>query len=115
MRKILLIDDDPQMVTLLTTLLEIEGFRVDSSDGSGSVNAQIQESRPDLILLDVHLNEASGLDIVQTIRRDPDFATTTVVMSSGMDLAPECLEAGADYFLLKPYMPDDLLHIFRED
>ena len=89
MPNILLIDDDPHMVTLLKTLLEIEGFQVATSDGTGEIQQVIRQSQPDAILLDIHLHEANGLEIVSEIRRDPDFATTKIVMTSGMHLAPE--------------------------
>lgn len=111
-RTIMLIEDDPSMKSVLQTLLEIEGFTVSiapDQHGLEAVLQAIQSTRPEILLLDVHLRGLSGLEVVQRIRADATLAAMRVVMSSGMDVGQECLAAGADSFLMKPYMPDELL------
>jgi len=57
----------------------------------------------------VNLKQHSGLDIIKQLRADDAIPSDlTVIMSSGMNYQDECLACGANHFLLKPYMPDDL-------
>lgn len=117
MRKVMLIEDDETMLSLLNAFLEIEGFTVSNpnlnEDLEGILSAMRQET-PDLVLLDVHLNQLNGFDLLLRIRQDPGLKPTRVLMTSGMDLSAECVENGADGFLLKPYMPDELLGRIRQ-
>ncbi len=104
------------MQSLLRTLLEIEGFQVlvaPDRKGLEDIVQAIHDARPDILLLDVHLRNISGYDIVRSVRADAATQGARVIMSSGMDVKENCLEAGADDFLLKPYMPDDLINKLR--
>lgn len=111
--KVILIEDDSSMQSILQTLLELEGFQVitagDSKNGSELLHL-IRQEHPDIILLDVFLKGGtSGIDILRQVRSDESISGTRVVMTSGMDLRDECLRSGASDFLLKPYMPVELL------
>lgn len=115
MPKIFLAEDDETMVTLLETLLGIEGFETVSLDlADGNLLPMLESDVPEILLLDVNLPGASGLDIVRKMRADSRFDETRVVMASGMSVKDECLASGADAFLLKPYMPDALIDILRK-
>ncbi len=115
MAKIFLVEDDVTMISLLKTLLEIEGFTVEQFDPNGDVLTQIQAHKPDAILLDVNFKgmSADGFDLVKTLRADPALAGTRVLMTSGINYEREAKEAGADGFLLKPFMPDALIEHIR--
>jgi DNA-binding response OmpR family regulator len=115
MLKIMLVEDDRTMLSLLSTLLQMEGFLVvQAKEGSlESVTALMKNENPSLVLIDVNLNQFNGFDLLHEIRRDPSLKNTCVVMSSGMDYTARCLEEGADDFILKPYMPDDLIYMIR--
>lgn len=100
------------MQSLLNTLLLFEGFAVVQLERGASLDKaldQVRGEQPDLVLLDVHLRHFNGLDLVKAIRGDPQVSSTRVLMSSGMDLNYESIQAGADGFILKPYMPDELI------
>jgi DNA-binding response OmpR family regulator len=115
MFKVMLIEDDQTMVSLLTTLLNLEGFLVKAPMNNhmdGYLHA-ILEERPQIALVDVNLHTGSGLDLVREIRREPEISETRILMSSGMNLQEECIQAGADGFILKPFMPDDLVKMIR--
>jgi CheY-like chemotaxis protein len=117
MYKILLIEDDATMLSLLGTLLEFEGYQVASLNGEADAEEILQKMRgekPELILLDVHLPGVSGFDLMRKMRTDEILKSTKVIMSSGMDLSLECRQAGADGFILKPYMPEELVEKIRE-
>jgi DNA-binding response OmpR family regulator len=114
MAKVFLAEDDQMMVALLETLLKIEGFDVVSIDlADGDLLSSLREDVPKILLLDVNLPNENGMNIVSEMRKDDLFKDTRVVMASGMSLKAECLASGADDFLLKPYMPDELISILR--
>ena len=115
MTTIFLAEDDPTMVALLKTLLKLEGFKVQEVDTStGNLLQVLKEMLPKILLLDVNLPNENGIDVVRKMREDEAFEQTTVIMVSGMSLEEKCLESGANDFLLKPYMPDDLVSIIRK-
>jgi len=112
-----LIEDDAVMLSLLQTLLEYEGYETVQLDGMGKVGDIVEllrQARPDIILMDVHLRQVNGLDLLRELRKDPSLANVRVLISSGMELSREASTVGADGFILKPYMPDDLVARIRE-
>jgi len=114
MQKILLADDDFTMVALLKTLLGMEGYQVATlMDKTGDILENIRLAKPDVLLIDIFLGDRNGLDIVRQIRQIPEFNRIRIIMASGIDKTDECLAAGADVFLLKPYMPNELFDILR--
>lgn len=115
MTKICLFEDDDTMRSLLTTLLELEGFTVIAADPENeSINILIRE-KPNILLLDVHLKYSDGITILKNIRQTEEIKSTVILMTSGMDLNDTCMKNGADGFLLKPYMPDDLINWIRNN
>lgn len=116
MHKVLLVEDDPTMLHLLDTLLSIEGYTVVRCDGANldTLLEIARQESPDAALLDVHLKQMSGLDIMRTIRKDPRLKSVKVVMTSGLDKRSESLAAGADDFIQKPYMPEQLVSLFHK-
>jgi DNA-binding response OmpR family regulator len=113
MAKVLIAEDDPTMVSLLKTLLNMEGFDVVALDVNEDVPIAVRLEKPDVLFMDVHLGEQSGMEILEVIRKEKDLADLRVVMTSGLDKKEECIRGGADAFLLKPFMPDDLLKLLK--
>lgn len=113
MPKVLLAEDDHTMVMLLTTLLKMEGHEVIVLAATADIPAAVLHEKPDSILMDVNIGKQNGMDLVQIIRNDPANANINIVMASGYNLKEECLKRGANYFLLKPFMPDDLLKLLK--
>jgi len=113
MPKIMVADDDMTMVSLLKTLLSMEGYQVIIADVNEDIPMAVQRDMPDALLLDVYLPSANGLDVLDRLRSDAETKKLPVVMASGLNLRDECLDHGANDFLLKPYMPDDLLRILK--
>ena len=117
MYKILLIEDDMTMISLLRTLLQFEGYTVVNLKNDATLDTAIgtiQLEKPDLILCDVHLREVNGFDLLRAVQQDPSIANTRIIMSSGMDFSQRCQAAGAQEFILKPYLPDDLMKKVRK-
>ncbi|MGB7872894.1 MAG: response regulator [Anaerolineales bacterium] len=115
MTRIMLAEDDHTMVTLLTTLLDMEGYQVVALSVNDDIFDAVRDDRPDILLLDVHLPHTNGLDVLDQLRNDDKTRDLKVVMTSGLNLELECKSHGADDFLLKPYMPDDLLNILKRN
>lgn len=98
------------MISVLCTLLEMEGYTVATAPGrhpAQDIVDAIQAEQADVILMDVHLKNANGLDVLAQLQKS-GATLPRVVMTSGMDVADRCRAAGADGFLMKPYMPDEL-------
>ncbi len=113
MKKVLLAEDDITMVSLLKTLLKMEGFEVIALQPDADVPEAVRQQNPDVLLLDVHLSHQSGLEILDVIRSSDDIKGVSIVMSSGANVKEECMNHGADGFILKPYMPDDLITMLK--
>ena len=115
-KKILLVEDDRTMLNLLKTLLQIEGFEVVVIDEKSDTDlfSILQTERPDLVLMDVLLKFSNGLDLTQSIRSIEDFNTMKIILTSGIDYKLQAKNAGANYFLQKPYMPDILIRLLKE-
>jgi CheY-like chemotaxis protein len=119
MLKVFLIEDDDIMVSLLKTLLGMDGYEVIAYQSGEDVIRVIQREQPDLILLDVNLknlgiNHFTGLDLVKQIRSNRDIKHIGVILASGINYQQESKVVGADGFILKPFMPDDLLKLIKE-
>jgi DNA-binding response OmpR family regulator len=113
MQKILLLDDNATMQSLLKTLLELEGFQVFLPSGftEKAIFDTLSISQPDVLLMDVLLNGLNGLDLVKKMPADRPYR---ILMTSGMDVENECFNCGADGFLLKPFFPGDLIRRIRD-
>ena len=111
-RKILVIEDERDILDLVRHYLEKEGFRTRTvADGAGGLAAARQE-RPDLIVLDLMLPGMDGLELCKKLRADPATAITPVIMLTAK--ADETdrivgLELGADDYLTKPFSPKELV------
>jgi DNA-binding response OmpR family regulator len=113
--KVVIVEDDPTMRSLLKTLLELEGYETQSFAGfEGNICGPINNFEPSFILIDYHLRKSSGLDLLKALRSDSLNTRPYILMLSGEDMSARCIEAGADGFLLKPFMPDELICWLRE-
>jgi len=91
----------------------MEGFEVVSLEVHEDVPSVVAHEKPDVFLTDVHLGEQNGMEIVSLIRQKAELSQMKIIMTSGLDMKNECLKRGADHFLLKPFMPDDLLMVLK--
>lgn len=114
MARVMLVEDDPTMQMLLRTLLEIEGFEVTHLDNFNDVPGAVKTYAPDVVLMDVNLKGANGLDILAALRGSADLRQPKIILSSGMDHRHEAMAKGANEFVLKPYMPDELIQKIKD-
>ena len=113
MPKIMLAEDDPTMLSLLKTLMRLEGLETVTLNEQENILDAIQREKPDVILLDVHLTQGNGIDFLRDIRTKRLHDDIFIIMQSGMSLEDECKKAGANAFLLKPYVPDSLIQTIK--
>lgn len=113
MSDILLVEDDVTMVELLQTLLKMEGHRVSALDAEADIVQSVLERRPDILLMDVHLLRSNGIEELTKLRAAPGGQAVRVLMISGLDFKDQCLSRGANGFLQKPFMPDELFGLLR--
>lgn len=112
-RKVLLVDDDPELVdTMNRALLEDGRFEVRIASNGFDAGMMVKEYRPDLIILDVMLPDINGREVCHRVRADPNMEDVRIVCISGMiedDKVQELKLAGADDFLAKPFDVDVLI------
>lgn len=109
MPKVMVLEDEAVLYELLQDLLGFEGYEVIRPEKFEQTLDEVQRLRPEAVLIDVHLKDINGLDLLDQIRSDSHLKDCYVVVTSGMDYAREAKQRGADDFIMKPYMPDDLL------
>ena len=117
MKKVMLIEDDKTMQSLIRTLLEMEGFRVElpGEFQENFILNLINKNRPDTMVIDVNLRQMSGIELLKKIRSNKNLDSIKILMSSGLDLKDDCIKAGANAFLQKPYMPDQLIGLLKSN
>ena len=111
-QKVVLIEDDHTMGDLLETLLGLEGFQVILHRevwDTGQLIHSVSLEKPAIVMLDVHLRQINGLELLDLLRREEGLKETKFILSSGIDYREDSIKAGADAFILKPYMPDELI------
>ncbi len=114
MPRLLIVDDDATMVSLLKTLLELDGFEVTPATNPDRALESMRQLRPDLVIMDVFMNSRDGLELLRQVRASADLGQIPVIMTSGMDVSDRALDAGADGFMLKPYSPPELIAMIRQ-
>jgi len=109
MNTVVVVDDDQVFSGLLKTVLELEGYQVTVVPWPDDVVPTVRQVMPVLVLMDVHTGRGDTLGVLRELRTDEASNNVLVVMTSGMDRSAECLAAGADDFILKPFSPSELL------
>src|SRR5438874_10922573 len=112
-RKVLLVDDDVELVELMTKVLEEDGrFEVRVAGNGFDAGMMVKEYHPDLIVLDVMLPDINGKEVCHRVRADPAMEDVRIICISGMiedDKVQELKLAGADDFVQKPFDVDVLI------
>ena len=112
-RKVLVVDDDPEIVELMVDVLERDGrFEVRTAGSGYDAGVITQEYQPDLVILDYMLPDVNGNVVCKTIRENPAFEHIRIIIVSGVvnqDEIDQLLKIGADTFLQKPFSIDDLI------
>jgi two-component system phosphate regulon response regulator PhoB len=112
MKRVLIIEDDKDIVELVRYNLEKDGYQVISSGDGATGLAQLRKSSPDILILDLMLPKISGLEICKEIRRDAALNRLPILMLTARGEEADRvvgLELGADDYVTKPFAPRELL------
>jgi len=120
-KKVLIVDDDPDIVAYVTSLLEDNGYQTRAAGDAEAALRVLDSFHPDAILVDVLMPGKSGLDLLVTLRRDPRWQNIPLVVVTGMDqiLQDDCQSfllshhgvSGPEAVLGKPIDPKTLLAV----
>ncbi len=114
-KKILLVEDDVSICRMLKTLLELEGFEVSISDGFlRDIPGLEQTFEPDFMIIDYHLKRATAIDVIKICNPAWSKRRPFILVTSGEDQRERCRQEGADGFLLKPFMPGEMIAWLHE-
>ncbi|MFH0984055.1 MAG: response regulator [Candidatus Omnitrophota bacterium] len=116
-KKILFMDDEPDQITMVSLRLAKNGYTVVSaSDGEEGLKKAVEE-KPDLILMDVLMPGLDGFEVCRRLRKNPVTKHIPIISTTAAgvdDIEAQCLAAGADACVRKPYDSADLLSKIRQ-
>ena len=107
-RRILVVDDEPQVATIVRSYLEREGYEVAVATTGSSALEVFRRQKPDLIVLDVMLPSVDGLDVLREVRRDSQVPVIMLTARAESEDKLAGLELGADDYVTKPFSPREL-------
>ncbi len=116
-KRILIVDDEPNIVLSLEFLMKKAGYEVSTAEDGEQALAAIHEQHPDLVLLDVMMPRKDGFQVCQSIREEDEFQDLRIVMltAKGRDLEQEKgLSLGADDYITKPFSTQDVVNKVRQ-
>jgi len=107
---ILVADDEPMLVRAIEGRLRKEGYTVRSASDGQQVLEEIARQAPDLIITDIMMPYASGLEIIAAVRSLPGKKVPVIILSSmgQEDVVLEAFQLGADDYITKPFSPNEL-------
>lgn len=114
--KVMVVDDDPDIRRLVSTVLEREGFIVDSAPNAADFFKKVTQFKPDLIVLDLQLPDDDGFGIIKKLRNNPNTVHMPVVMLTVQSVDSykiAGLEIGADDYIVKPFNQGELVARLR--
>jgi two-component system, OmpR family, alkaline phosphatase synthesis response regulator PhoP len=116
-KKVLIADDEQNIVISIEFLMKREGFTVTIARDGEEAWQKIQQEKPDLVLLDVMMPKRNGYEVCQAMRADADLAATKVLMLTAKGRDTEIakgLAIGADAYMTKPFSTKELVSRARE-
>jgi DNA-binding response OmpR family regulator len=106
---ILVIDDNEDILFMLKAMLQFKGYKVSMKETAADLESSVRELLPDIILMDMLLSGSDGREVCKYMKSIKAFSNIPIVMISAHPQAKtECLNAGADAFLAKPFEMNDL-------
>ena len=111
-KRILVVDDDPNLILLVKDYLEFHGYRVTSACNGLEALAVLDRDVPDMIVCDVMMPEMDGYSLVKSVRQDPRTSWVPVLFLSAKGQSQDRvkgLTTGADVYMVKPFEPEELV------
>jgi DNA-binding NarL/FixJ family response regulator len=111
-KRLLLIDDDPNLILLVKDYLEFRGYEVVTADNGQEALEVLQQDLPDMIICDVMMPQMDGYTFVEHVRKDPRTSWIPVLFLSAKGQSQDRvkgLNTGADVYMVKPFEPEELV------
>ncbi|MBS1659671.1 MAG: response regulator [Bacteroidetes bacterium] len=109
-KRVLIFDDDADILEVCTIVLETSGFEVVALGSCEDVVGKVREASPDVVLLDNKIPPVGGISAARELKGSEEFGRLPIVFfSANQDVARLAVEAGADYFIEKPFDLDRLV------
>jgi DNA-binding response OmpR family regulator len=115
-KKVLIVDDQHAAARLLATLLKLDGYDAREVTDWKDLVHEMEVGQPDLVILDVHLSDIDGFELLQHIRAHPNAGVSSVpvLLISALDYGHKTETSGASGFLLKPFNHRNLLEAMQK-
>ncbi len=116
-KRVLIVDDEPNIVAALEFLLEKNGYEIRVAANGEDALGQLDDFRPDLVLLDVMVPKMSGYEVCQRMRAQPRWDDIKIVMLSAKGREVEVskgMSLGADLYVTKPFSSAELVATIRQ-
>ena len=115
-QKILIIDDEHNLVDAISNILKHEGFvTIEAFDGESGLK-KAQQEKPHIIILDIMMPGMDGFEVLKRLKEDPSTADIPVIMLTAKTEDSAVIESwrkGADFYIPKPFEIDELLHVIE--
>lgn len=112
-KRVLVIDDDPDLLALVASVLEDEGYEVRTAPDGREALVSVESAMPDVILLDLKMPVMSGPEFAQAFRARYDSRVPIVVLTAADDARKRAAEIHADGLISKPFDLDELIDTVR--
>ena len=115
-RRVVIIEDEPNIVLSLEFLLQREGYETASATDADTGLALVRQMRPDVVLLDIMMPKRNGYELCQTIKADSELRSIAIIMVSARGQEVEILkglELGASAYVTKPFGNAEILEAVR--
>jgi len=112
-KTIMVVDDNPDIITIVTTILEGKGFSVFSASSGAELLNMLKGQKPDLIILDIMMPEMDGLEVLSRLKAMSETATIPVILLTAKVQYEDVLggyKLGADYYITKPFTSTQLVN-----
>lgn len=112
-KNILVVDDDPDVVTIIKGILHSGEYEVQSVYRGREVFARLEEKKPDLIILDIKMPEMDGFQVLKRLKASPETSSIPVILLTGKGQYQDVLtgyELGTDYYMNKPFTSSQLIN-----
>jgi len=116
-KKILIVDDEKAIYMGLAMCIKTAGFEPLTADNGNDALRLVEKHRPVLVILDVMMNDLSGLEVCQILRKNPQLNGLKIIILSAkgqLREQEEGIKAGADYYITKPFDYKELINIIKQ-
>ena len=114
--KVLLVEDDPIQVRIIHMMLARHHIDMIAAESYDDAIVLAHDTKPDVILVDLRLSSSSGIDVIRTLKADPELRDIPVIVMTAVSYSQtikQAYDAGCDLFLTKPVRPNELLDGIR--